>query len=50
MRRLGGNPTSMFTVVDQVNFSLHILHIRQIMHKYHTVYILHILHILHIEV
>ena len=62
MRRLGGNPTSMFSVVDQVDDMLPAgpivvhseryarpgLHILHILHYIYKYHTLHILHILHI--
>ena len=54
MRRLGGNPTSMFSVVDQVDAMLPagpiLLHSERAgggARSYHILHITHILHILH---
>ncbi len=50
MRRLGGNPTSMFSVVDQVDDMLPgpiLVHSERAGGGARSFYILHILHILH---
>jgi hypothetical protein len=54
MRRLGGNPTSMFSVVDQVDDMLPagpiLVHSERAgggARSYHILHIIHILHILH---
>ena len=54
MRRLGGNPTSMFSVVDQVDAMLPagpiFVHSERAgggARSYHILHITHILHILH---